>query len=61
MTSVKSAVVDMLHFLPDNISWDEMEYRLHVRALIEKADQEFDAGDWVPHEEVERIMDSWSE
>ncbi len=51
----------MLHVLPDDISWDELEYRLHVRTLIEKADREFDAGDWVSHEEVERIIESWCE
>lgn len=61
MSTVKDAVRDMLNSLPDDITWEEMEYRLHVRALIEKADREFDEGDWVSHEEAERIIDSWSE
>lgn len=53
-TNVKEAARKLIDQLPDDISWDELAYRIEVRASIERGLAAADAGRLIPHEEVKR-------
>ena len=51
---IEQAAHELIDQLPDNVSWDELAYRLAVRASIERGLAESEAGLGIPQEEVER-------
>lgn len=53
-TNLKEAACKLIDQLPDDISWDELAYRIEVRASIERGLAAADAGRLIPHEEVKR-------
>jgi predicted transcriptional regulator len=46
------AAHELLDDLPDNASWDDIAYRIEVRASIERGLADSRAGRTLPHEEV---------
>ena len=54
MTSAKSSVLEVVNALPNDVSWNEMLYRLQVRRQLEQAVSEADQGVFLTHEEVFR-------
>lgn len=59
MPSVKESVYQVLENLPDTVSWDEVQYRLYVRQVVEESDRQFERGEFVTQEEVEKRMEKW--
>lgn len=53
-TSVKEAALRLIDQLPDDVSWDELAYRIEVRASIERGLAAADAGRLIPHEEIKK-------
>ena len=58
MTSAKSSVLEVVNALPNDVSWDEMLYRLQVRRQLEQAVSEADQGVFLKHEEVFRELEA---
>ena len=54
--NVKEIAIDIVKSLPDDVSWDELQYRLYVREVVEESDKEFAAGLGVSHEEAKRRL-----
>ena len=52
-TKVKEAAHQLINQLPDEVSWDELAYRIEVRASIERGLADADAGRLIPQEEIE--------
>jgi predicted transcriptional regulator len=50
----KQAVRDLLEKLPDDCTLDEVLYHLYVLQRVSQGLAEADAGDLIPHEEVEQ-------
>lgn len=57
----KSEVLEILRDLPEDLDVDTFIYTLYVRRRIEIGIAAADAGDLVPHEEIEREMEQWPE
>ena len=57
--SVKEIAINVMESLPDDVSWDELQYRLYVREVVEESDEEFEAGLGVSHEEAKRRLKKW--
>ena len=57
--SVKKIVMNVMESLPDDVSWDELQYQLYVREVVEESDEEFKAGLGVSHEEAKRQLKKW--
>jgi predicted transcriptional regulator len=53
-TKVKEAAHQLINQLPDEVSWDELAYRIEVRASIERGLADVDAGRLIPQDEIEQ-------
>ncbi|HLQ46709.1 MAG TPA: hypothetical protein VK137_18340 [Planctomycetaceae bacterium] len=58
MSNVKTAVVEVLQSLPNDVTWDEVLYRLEVRRQLELAVAEADQGIFLSHEDVFRELEA---
>jgi predicted transcriptional regulator len=53
-------VLDMLGRLPDDVTYEQIQYHVYVLAEITSGLEEIAAGDLIPHEDVEReLRDKW--
>jgi predicted transcriptional regulator len=50
---VKAEVIRMLKALPDNLTWEHIQYHIYVRKKIERAEEDIKAGRVLFQEEVE--------
>ena len=57
--SVKEIAMNVMASLPDDVSWDELQYRLYVREVVEESDKEFEAGLGILHEEAKQRLKKW--
>jgi len=53
MSIAKEEARKIIEKLPDTATWDDIMYQLYVRQKIEDGLHAADAGEVVPHEEVE--------
>ncbi len=53
-SNVKEAAHKLIDRLPDDVTWDELAYRIGVRASIERGLAAADADRLIPHEEVKK-------
>jgi predicted transcriptional regulator len=54
--TVKKQAVDLIQNLPDEVTWDDIMYRLYVRQKIERGLKDAAEGKLVSQEEVERLF-----
>ena len=51
--------MNVMASLPDDVSWDELQYQLYVREVVEESDKEFEAGLGIPHEAAKQRLKKW--
>ncbi len=49
----------MLDTLPDNASWEDIQYSIYVRERIERGQREADQGKLIEQDEIESRMKRW--
>jgi predicted transcriptional regulator len=54
---VKESVQAVIESLPEDVTWDEVQYRLYVRQKIEEGLADAEAGRIVDTEEMDRRLD----
>jgi len=59
MNSPKQAIAEILLELPDDATFDDIEYRIYVRRKVERGLRDLEAGRTVSQEEAERRMAKW--
>ena len=59
MASAKQVARQILDSLPDDCSLEEIQYRLHVRHMVEEGRDDVRRGAIVSQEEVERDLERW--
>lgn len=52
---VKKAAHDLIDQLPDDISWDDLAYKIEVRASIERGLADVEAGRTTSQEDMEKL------
>ncbi len=52
MATPKEVTKQLIDYLPDHASWDEIMYKLYVRSKIEEGMADIEAGRTIPHEKV---------
>jgi len=57
-SGVKDAVDAVVRLLPENVTWDEVQYRLYVRQQIEIGLADSNAGRLVDTDEMRRRLDA---
>jgi predicted transcriptional regulator len=60
-TTPKQAAQETLESLPEDCSFEDIEYHLFVRARIEEGLRDVEEGRVVSHEEVKRMVEMWRE
>jgi predicted transcriptional regulator len=55
-SGVKHAVTEVIQSLPDDVSWDEVQYRLYVRQQIDAGLADSDAGRLIDATELRRRL-----
>jgi predicted transcriptional regulator len=55
----KQAALAAIGALPDETSFEEIVYRLHVLEAIEAGNAEIEAGEGIPHEEMKAEIARW--
>ncbi len=61
MQSAKQEVEAMIHALPDDATFEDMQYRLYVLEKIHLGRHSLKQDGGVPHEEAKRKMAKWLE
>ena len=59
MGSAKAEAMEVIRGLPDDCTWDDIRYRLYVRAQVERGLTAAAAGDTVSHDEAKRQIEEW--
>ena len=61
MTTAKDEIRRMLDELPDDVSYEDIQYELYVRQKIEQGLAAVDEGRVVSHEEARQRLAQWLE
>lgn len=59
MGKAKAEALAMIEAMPDDAAWEQIAYRILLRAKIEQAMAEIDAGQGIPHEQVMKEVSEW--
>ncbi|HEX4132190.1 MAG TPA: hypothetical protein VHZ24_19325 [Pirellulales bacterium] len=59
MSTAKDEVRQLLEQLPDDATYEDIQYTIYVRQKIENAIKQADEGNLIPQEEVEAQMRQW--
>jgi len=54
--SPKSLAKSLINRLPDDVSWEQIQYRIYALAEIAKGGKDFENEQFVPLEEMEKIF-----
>ncbi|MCD9023461.1 hypothetical protein [Cohnella silvisoli] len=57
--SVKDEVIKLIQDLPDNVTVEDILYKLYVRARIDEGLSELDAGKGIIHSEAMEQINKW--
>jgi predicted transcriptional regulator len=56
MSTVKAEAIKLIERLPEEVSWDDIMYRIYVKRKIEEGVEAADQGRTVAHEEVKELF-----
>ncbi len=59
MPSVKESVIDFIKKLPDNLTVEEIAYKLYIDERINKAQKQMKDGNYLTHEEAKKRLKKW--
>ncbi|MGL6226194.1 MAG: hypothetical protein ACRC10_06170 [Thermoguttaceae bacterium] len=57
--TVKESLSRLVATFPENISWDEVQYRLYLQQMIEDSEQQINSGNSYTQEEAEQKLAKW--
>ena len=61
MSTAKEEVQKMLEQIPDDSSFEDIQYHIYVREKIERGLKDIEEGRILDQEEIERRMSKWLE
>lgn len=59
MPSVKNAVIDFIKNLQDDLTVEEIAYKLYLNERINKAQKQMKVGNYLTHEEAKERLKKW--
>lgn len=59
MPTAKEEIRRMLDTLPDDATWEDVQYSIYLRERIERGRREADEGKVIDQEEIELRMKPW--
>ncbi|HEX6100838.1 MAG TPA: hypothetical protein VF432_31260 [Thermoanaerobaculia bacterium] len=61
MNTAKDEVRKLLDHLPDDVSFEDIQYQVYVLDEIRRGSDEIDRGEGLDHEDVKRRLARWLE
>jgi predicted transcriptional regulator len=61
MSPVKEAAIKLIQSLPENCTFEDIQYHLYVREKVEAGIQAIEAGKILSEEEADRRITEWLE
>ena len=61
MSAAKEKVRKILDRLPDNVSFEDIQYHIYVCQKIERGRKDIEAGRVISQEEMEKMLAKWLE
>lgn len=59
MSPLKEQVIELIKSLPDDCTWEDIQYHIYVREKVERGIRDVDEGKVLTHDEVEKEMKKW--
>jgi len=59
MPSVKNSVIDFIKNLPDDLTVEEIAYKLYLDERINKTQKQMKEGNYLTHEEAKERLKKW--
>ena len=59
MGTAKEAIRKLIDALPDDATWEDVQYSIYVRERVERGRREAEQGHLIDHEEIETRMKQW--
>ena len=59
MYSIKEDAMNIITKLPDNVSLDEIMYKLYVLDKIKKGQEDIEKGNYVTSKELRKEIETW--
>ncbi len=59
MPSTKETAIDFIKNLPENLSIEEIAYKLYLNEKLTKAQKQMENGNFVTHEDAKERMKKW--
>ena len=59
MATAKEEIRKLLDTLPDDATWEDVQYSIYVRERVERGRREAEQAGLVDHEEIESRMKRW--
>lgn len=59
MSLTKDKVIELIKGLPDDITVDDIMEELYFKSQVDEGLAQFDRGEAIPHEDVEKRMSRW--
>jgi len=59
--TVKEAVQQLVTELPDDVTWDEIQYRIYLKQVVDESDAQIARGEGIPQQEAEERLAKWGE
>ena len=59
MPSVKESVIEFIKKLPDNLTVEEIAYKLFIDERINKSQRQMRDGNYLTHEEAKERLKKW--
>lgn len=56
MSIAREEAKRLLERLPDSATWEDIMYQLYVRMKVEASLEQVDAGEVIPHEDIEQEL-----
>ena len=59
MPSTKETAIDFIKNLPEDLSIEEIAYKLYINEKLNKAQKQMENGNFVSHEDAKERMKKW--
>lgn len=57
--TVKEAAEQLIAGLPDDVTWEEIQYRIYLRQVVDESETQIAQGQGLTQDEVEERLSSW--
>ena len=57
--TAKETLQELLACLPDDVTWDEIQYRIYLQQVVEESERQIEDGQGVTQSQAEERLAKW--